>query len=144
MPTSTRSSEGTKHSSSIDFYLLSRTRPTSRSVPRQRSERADKRAAANPQAKSKVPISTLPTSAPSDNEIGAIDKEYYKKELFRLQLELVKLHEWIKFKGLKVVVLFEGRAAAGRGGVIKRITQHLSTRICRVVALPAPTKRERT
>lgn len=68
----------------------------------------------------------------------------YEKELFRLQLELVKLQEWIKQEGLKVVVIFEGRDAAGKGGVIKRITQHLSPRICRVVALPAPTEREQT
>jgi polyphosphate kinase 2 len=68
----------------------------------------------------------------------------YEKELFNLQLELVKLQEWIKHKGLKVVVIFEGRDAAGKGGVIKRINQHLNPRICRVVALPAPTERETT
>ena len=68
----------------------------------------------------------------------------YEKELFRLQAELVTMVEWIKHHGLKVVVIFEGRDAAGKGGVIKRITQHLSPRICRVVALPAPTEREQT
>ena len=68
----------------------------------------------------------------------------YKKELARLQMELVKLQEWIKHEGLKVVVIFEGRDAAGKGGVIKRITQKLSPRVCRVVALPAPTEREKT
>ena len=68
----------------------------------------------------------------------------YEKELFNLQLELVKLQEWIKHKALKVVVIFEGRDAAGKGGVIKRINQHLNPRICRVVALPAPTERETT
>ncbi|MBV2090437.1 MAG: polyphosphate kinase 2 [Candidatus Thiodiazotropha sp. (ex Ctena orbiculata)] len=73
-----------------------------------------------------------------------IDNKVYEKELFKLQLELVKLQEWIKHKGLKVVVIFEGRDAAGKGGVIKRITQHLNPRICRVVALPAPTEREQT
>lgn len=71
-----------------------------------------------------------------------IDKQFYEQELFRLQLELVKLQEWIKQKGLKVVVIFEGRDAAGKGGVIKRITQQLNPRICRVVALPAPTERQ--
>jgi len=71
-----------------------------------------------------------------------IKNAVYEKELFRLQLELVKLQEWIKFQGLKVVVIFEGRDAAGKGGVIKRINQHLNPRICRVVALPAPTERE--
>jgi len=73
-----------------------------------------------------------------------ISNQRYASELFRLQLELVKMVEWIKHEKLKVVVIFEGRDAAGKGGVIKRITQHLSPRICRVVALPAPTERERT
>ena len=68
----------------------------------------------------------------------------YEKELYRLQLELIKLGEWIKFKKLKVVVIFEGRDAAGKGGVIKRITQHLNPRWVRVVALPVPTEREKT
>ena len=73
-----------------------------------------------------------------------IKNSVYEKELFRLQLELVKLQEWVKDQGLKVVVIFEGRDAAGKGGVIKRITQHLNPRICRVEALPAPTEREKT
>jgi polyphosphate kinase len=73
-----------------------------------------------------------------------LKKKAYEKELRRLQLELVKLQEWIKAKGLKVVVLFEGRDAAGKGGVIKRITELLNPRICRVVALAAPTEREKT
>lgn len=68
----------------------------------------------------------------------------YNRELERLQVELVKLQGWIKDKGLKVVVLFEGRDAAGKGGVIKRITQSLNPRICRVVALGTPTEREKT
>ena len=73
-----------------------------------------------------------------------ISNELYEKELARLQIELVKLQEWIKHKGLMVVVLFEGRDAAGKGGAIKRITESLSPRVCRVVALPAPTDREKT
>ena len=68
----------------------------------------------------------------------------YDKELCRLQVELVKLQEWVRQEGLKVVVLFEGRDAAGKGGTIKRITQSLNPRVCHVVALPAPTERERT
>jgi len=68
----------------------------------------------------------------------------YWKELRRLQIELVKLQEWIRHKGLRVVVIFEGRDAAGKGGAIKRITETLNPRICRVVALAAPTERERT
>lgn len=73
-----------------------------------------------------------------------VDKRVYEKELRRLQVELVKLQEWVRFKGLKVVVIFEGRDAAGKGGVIKRITQSLNPRVCRVVALPSPTEREKT
>jgi polyphosphate kinase 2 len=73
-----------------------------------------------------------------------IKSDIYHAELSRLQIELVKLQEWIRHKGLKVVVLFEGRDAAGKGGAIKRITEPLSPRICRVVALPAPTEREKT
>jgi polyphosphate kinase 2 len=73
-----------------------------------------------------------------------LDNKFYEKELTKLQIELVKLQEWIKNKGLKVVVIFEGRDAAGKGGVIKRITQRLNPRICRVVALGTPTEREKT
>ena len=73
-----------------------------------------------------------------------IAKDVYEKELFRLQVELVKLQEWVKHSGLKVVVVFEGRDAAGKGGVIKRIAQYLNPRTCRIAALPAPTERETT
>ncbi len=69
---------------------------------------------------------------------------FYEKELRKMQVELVKLQEWIQQQGLKVVVLFEGRDAAGKGGAIKRITQSLNPRICRVVALGTPTEREKT
>jgi len=75
---------------------------------------------------------------------GHMDKDFYEDELARLQLELVKLQEWVKHKGLKVVVLFEGRDAAGKGGVIKRITEPLNPRICRVVALGTPTEKEKS
>jgi polyphosphate kinase 2 len=68
----------------------------------------------------------------------------YFRELFRLQAELVKLQDWVAETGHKVVIIFEGRDAAGKGGVIKRITQRLNPRICRVAALPAPNERERT
>ncbi len=73
-----------------------------------------------------------------------VDKDVYSKELRRLQEELVKLQEWVRTQGLKLVVIFEGRDAAGKGGVIKRITESLNPRVCRVVALPAPTEREKT
>jgi polyphosphate kinase len=68
----------------------------------------------------------------------------YFRELFKLQGELVKLQDWVSHHKKKVVILFEGRDAAGKGGVIKRITQRLNPRVCRVVALPAPNDRERT
>ncbi len=73
-----------------------------------------------------------------------MSKKKYEKELSKLSIELVKLQEWIKAKGLKVVVVFEGRDAAGKGGAIKCITQSLNPRICRVVALGTPTDREKT
>jgi polyphosphate kinase 2 len=83
-----------------------------------------------------------PTVAPEQQ--FQINKKAYEKELARLQKELIKLQEWIRYKNLKVVVIFEGRDAAGKGGVIKRITESLNPRVCRVVALPAPTEREKT
>jgi len=70
-------------------------------------------------------------------------RRLYFKELLRLQRELIKLQDWVVAKKLKLVVLFEGRDAAGKGGVIKRVTQRLNPRVCRAVALPAPTERER-
>ena len=73
-----------------------------------------------------------------------LDRHTYFKELLRLQKELVRLQDWVAHNKLKVVVLFEGRDAAGKGGVIKRVTQRLNPRICKVVALPAPSERERT
>ena len=75
---------------------------------------------------------------------GKIPNKIYVEELARLQSELVKLQEWVKAKGLRVVVLFEGRDAAGKGGTIKRITESLNPRVARVVALTTPTEREKT
>jgi len=77
-------------------------------------------------------------------KISVIDRGIYFRELLRLQGELVKLQDWVVHKGLKVVVLFEGRDSAGKGGAIKRITQRVDPRTCRVVALPAPSDREKT
>jgi polyphosphate kinase len=77
-------------------------------------------------------------------EKGKLKKSFYESELSRMQIELVKLQEWIKQKRIRVVVLFEGRDAAGKGGVIKRITQRLNPRVARVVALGTPTDREKT
>jgi polyphosphate kinase 2 len=73
-----------------------------------------------------------------------IKNSAYEKELARLQIELVKLQEWVKDQGLRIVVIFEGRDAAGKGGVIKRITESLNPRICRVVALGRPTDKDKT
>lgn len=73
-----------------------------------------------------------------------IDRTLYFRELLRLQAELIKLQTWSEHTGSKTVVIFEGRDAAGKGGVIKRITQRLNPRTCRVVALPAPTEREKS
>lgn len=75
---------------------------------------------------------------------GELDRRFYFRELLRLQGELVKLQDWVVHRKLKVVVLFEGRDAAGKGGVIKRVTQRLNPRSCRVAALPAPSDRERS
>ena len=77
-------------------------------------------------------------------EQETIDRSFYFRELLQLQRELVKLQDWILHRKLKVVVLFEGRDAAGKGGVIKRVTQRLNPRTCRTVALSAPTERERS
>ncbi len=89
-----------------------------------------------------------PVEATGDAEFPTvyeeIDKKSYEKALLDLQIELVKLQEWVKHAGLKVVVIFEGRDAAGKGGVIKRITQRLNPRVCRVVALGTPSDREKS
>ena len=84
----------------------------------------------------------LPQRGRSEEEKEA--RRVYFRELFRMQAELVKLQDWVVHTGHKVVILFEGRDAAGKGGVIKRIVQRLNPRVCRVAALPAPNDRERT
>jgi polyphosphate kinase 2 len=87
----------------------------------------------------------LPGKRPAtDDEASREYRRYYFHELFRLQAELVKLQDWVVAARERVVILFEGRDAAGKGGVIKRISQRLNPRVCRVVALPAPNDRERT
>lgn len=80
----------------------------------------------------------------TSDEDWRANRQRYFRELLRLQGELVKLQDWVVHSGHRMVVLFEGRDAAGKGGVIKRITQRLNPRVCRVAALPAPTSRERT
>lgn len=76
-------------------------------------------------------------------KVKKIPRDIYEAELFRLQTELVKLQEWVRDTGSRVVIVFEGRDAAGKGGTIKRITEYLSPRIARIAALPAPSDRER-
>jgi polyphosphate kinase 2 len=84
-------------------------------------------------------------SLAKQNEARAsLSKKDYERELYKLQVELVKLQEWVKKIGAKIIVIFEGRDAAGKGGVIKRITERVSPRVFRLVALPAPTEREKT
>ena len=81
---------------------------------------------------------------PAADAADEMPRHLYFRELFRLQAELVKLQDWVAASGEKVLILFEGRDSAGKGGAIKRITQRLNPRVCRVVALPAPNDRERT
>jgi polyphosphate kinase 2 (PPK2 family) len=75
---------------------------------------------------------------------GKLKRKEYERELARLHVELVKLQQWVVHQGLKVCIVFEGRDGAGKGGTIKAITERVSPRIFRVVALPAPTEREKT
>jgi len=82
--------------------------------------------------------------AETGNKKNKLDEITYNEELEKLQIELVKLQEWIKEKKLKVVVIFEGRDAAGKGGTIKRITDKLNPRVCRIVALGIPGEREKS
>ncbi len=92
----------------------------------------------------KTSDNTVPAQDAAVKEVKKLKRAFYESELARLQIELVKLEEWVKQKKLKVVVIFEGRDAAGKGGTIKRITETLNPRYCRVVALGVPTEREKT
>jgi len=88
-----------------------------------------------------------PAHAGPDGSPGAperLPKKLYEAELFRLQGELVKLQEWVRVEGARLVVIFEGRDAAGKGSAIKRVTEYLNPRIARIAALPAPTERDKT
>ncbi len=79
-----------------------------------------------------------------DSPVERLPKKVYEDELYRLQAELVKLQEWVRLEGLRVVVLFEGRDAAGKGSAIKRVAEYLNPRVAQIVALPTPTERQRT
>jgi len=83
------------------------------------------------------------TDKQSDNDSSGLKRKKYEKELRRLQAELCKLQDWVRYKGLRVIVIFEGRDAAGKGGTIRAITERVSPRVFRLVALPAPSDREK-
>ncbi len=100
-------------------------------------------AKSKPEAKSQRKAKSRPKAAADATDARLSNKEY-AKELKRLHVELVKLQEWVKLKGLKVCVVFEGRDGAGKGGTIKAITERVSPRVFRVIALPAPTEREKS
>jgi polyphosphate kinase 2 len=102
--------------------------------PKRKAKAAEKKAAAKETDAKKI------DAAPN----GALKRKEYDKQLARLHGELVKLQRWVVHKGLKVCVIFEGRDGAGKGGTIKAITERVSPRVFRVVALPAPTEREKT
>jgi polyphosphate kinase len=91
-------------------------------------------------------LHAVPAGRPAEwyTSSGELKANAYEKELTRLQIELVKLQEWVRHRKLRIAVLFEGRDAAGKGGAIKRITERLNPRVCRIAALPAPTERERS
>jgi polyphosphate kinase 2 len=89
-------------------------------------------------------IADFMADVPAPDPHGKFSRRQYFHELFNLQAELVKLQDWVVHEGLKLVVLFEGRDAAGKGGAIKRVTQRMNPRVCRVVALPAPSDREKS
>src|SRR5271170_1936382 len=80
----------------------------------------------------------------TSNEGKSLKRKKYEKEMRRLQAELCKLQDWVKYKGLRVIVVFEGRDAAGKGGTIRAITERVSPRVFRLVALPAPSDREKS
>jgi polyphosphate kinase 2 len=107
------------------------------------TDRMTKKGAAKHRTKHDAPAPT-----DGDGSVGAkpprLPRKVYEKELFRLQEELVKMAEWMRDSGSRLVVIFEGRDAAGKGGTIKRITEFLNPRIARIVALPVPTERQRT
>ena len=99
--------------------------------------------------KSKKNQSTKDTAAESEHQASSDAekkrrKKEYETELFKLQVELVKLQDWVKKTGARIVIIFEGRDAAGKGGIIKRILERVSPRVFRLVALPAPTERQKT
>jgi len=108
-----------------------------------KKSKSAKKSKAEQPAKSAAELETAATAAPAEPATKMSSKEYYK-ELEKLEAQLVHLQTWVVEKGLKVVILFEGRDGAGKGGTIKAITGRLNPRVFRVVALPTPTDREKT
>ena len=120
-------------------------KPTSTDLPAKRDPKAQDDRTNGTRKGRRSATATVPE--PAEMPVVAkpqLSNKDYLRELARLQIELVKLQEWIRHSGLKIVVIFEGRDAAGKGGAIKRVTESLSPRVARVVALPAPTERERS
>ncbi len=89
-------------------------------------------------------VKAAKVKAAKDGKVKRLPKQLYEAELYRLQAELVKVQEWVRAEGARIVIIFEGRDAAGKGSTIKRVAQYLNPRIARTVALPAPTEREQT
>jgi polyphosphate kinase 2 len=114
------------------------------SKPKSKKDDFEKDAPKDASKNGKAPTQTSAASATDASNPERLCPRFYEKELKKLNIELVKLLEWIRHAGLRVVVVFEGRDAAGKGGAIKRITEPLNPRFCRVVALNAPTEREQS
>src|SRR5512145_1514967 len=111
------------------------------SAKKDKKKKANLDAAAEPDKK----LTKIKAGEAAAEESGKkLKNKDYEKELAKLHVELVKLQEWVKLKGLKVCIVFEGRDGAGKGGTIKAITERVSPRIFRVIALPAPTEREKS
>jgi polyphosphate kinase 2 len=108
-----------------------------------KKSKKDKKKAQEPEAML-LPDPTAEIAADTEKPQAKMSAKEFEKEMERLQVELVKMQEWVKYTGAKVCILFEGRDTAGKGGVIKRITERTSPRVFRVVALPAPSEREKS
>ena len=113
-------------------------------MSKQKDDGKDKSQVVSRYATSGIPKHLLPSNPPVSKKSGKLDTKYYEEQLLRLQSELVKLQYWVAQEGLRVVILFEGRSGAGKGGVIKRIIERTSNTAVRVAALPKPNDREKT
>ncbi len=113
-------------------------------TPEERAARKKAKKERKERERAERATAALPAAPLPDADQPRLDKKVYEQEMKRLQIELVKLQYWVKHKGLKVVILFEGRDAAGKGGMIKRLTEPLNPRGCRVVALGTPSDHEKT